>query len=186
MVSATWWKTATLPNAYRICETLCFVSALRCLSYLNIYPKLNSMPFSRVLYQSGANTSPNGRHGCNVVTFYIWDYFTLFLLFCDCVCIVCNDYNAVCYQYSLWHYDIKPIHVNLKLVPVSLKGTCVFWICKVITENKSTLVQQMAWCRQAKSITSLPEPHTRTHTQIPLLLVITYLRICSTPQGPMV
>ena len=117
---------------------------------------------------------------------YMGLFYLFFAFLWLCVCIVCNDCNAVCYQYSLWHYDIKPIHVNLKLVPVSSKGTCVFWICKVITENKSTLVQQMAWCRQAKNITSLPEPHTRTHTQIPLLLVITYLRICSTPQGPMV
>ena len=48
-----------------------------------------------------------------------------------------------CYQYSLWHY------INLNLVPVSLKGTFVFWICIVITDDKSALVRQMAWYRQA-------------------------------------
>ena len=37
-----------------------------------------------VYYQSGENTSPNGRHGCNV-TFFIWGYFALILLFGDCI-----------------------------------------------------------------------------------------------------
>ena len=38
-----------------------------------------------VYAQSGENTSPNGRHGCNVVTFFIWGYFALNLLFGDCI-----------------------------------------------------------------------------------------------------
>ena len=70
--------------------------------------------------------------------------------------IVCNDCNAVysrlmlflwsvieCYQYRLWH------NINLDLVPVSLNGMFVFWIYIVITDDKSALVRQMAWYRQA-------------------------------------
>ena len=70
--------------------------------------------------------------------------------------IVCNDCNAVysrlmlfswsaieCYQYSLWH------NINRDLVPVSLNGMFVFWIYIVITDDKSALVRQMAWYRQA-------------------------------------
>ena len=53
---------------------------------------------------------------------------------------------------------VQFVTVNLNLVPVLLKGTFVFWICKVIIDDKSALVQQMAWCRQATTITSLPEP----------------------------
>ena len=45
----------------------------------------------------------------------------------------------------------KTCNVNLNPVPVSLKSTFVFWICNVITD-KSALVQQMAWCRQATTI----------------------------------
>ena len=71
-------------------------------------------------------------------------------------CIVCNDCNAAysrlmlflwsvieCYLYSLWHYT------NLNIVPVSLNGPFVFWIYIVITDDKSALVRQMAWYRQA-------------------------------------
>ena len=84
------------------------------------------MPLPRVLYQSVKNTSPNGCQGCNVGTFFIWDYFTSFFAFLWLHrCIVCNDCNAVysllmlflwsvieCYQYSLWHY----INLNLRRV----------------------------------------------------------------------
>ena len=72
--------------------------------------------------------------------------------------IVCNDCNAAysrlmlflwsvieCYQYSLWH-NINPY---LYPIPVSLNGMFVFWIYIVITDDKSALVQQMAWYRQA-------------------------------------
>ena len=117
------------------------------------------MPLPRVLYQSVKNTSPNGCQGCNVGTFFIWDYFTSFFAFLWLHrCIVCNDCNAVysllmlflwsvieCYQYSLWHY------INLNIVPVSLNGLFVFWIYIVITHDKSALVRQMAWYRQATS-----------------------------------
>ena len=34
-----------------------------------------------VYYQSGENTSPNRHHSCNVVIFFIWDYFAISLLF---------------------------------------------------------------------------------------------------------
>ena len=34
-------------------------------------------------------------------------------------------------------------------VPVSLNGPFVFWIYIVITDDKSALVRQMAWYRQA-------------------------------------
>ena len=70
--------------------------------------------------------------------------------------IVCNDCNAVyslfisflwsvieCYQYSLWHY------IYLNLVPVSSNGTFLFWIYIVITDDRSALVRQIAWYRQA-------------------------------------
>ena len=70
--------------------------------------------------------------------------------------IVSNDCNAVysllilflwsvieCYQYSLWHY------INLNLVPVSSNGTFVFWIYIVITDDRSALVRQIDWYRQA-------------------------------------
>ena len=72
--------------------------------------------------------------------------------------IVCNDCNAAysrlmlflwsvieCYQYSLWH-NINPY---LYPIPVSLNGMFVFWIYIVITDDKSALVRQMAWYRQA-------------------------------------
>ena len=84
--------------------------------------------------------------------FYL--FFCLFLLLHRH--IVCNDCNAVysrmilflwsiieCYQYSLWHY------INLNIVLVSLNGTFVFWKYIVITDDKSALVRQMAWYRQA-------------------------------------
>ena len=89
-------------------------------------------------------------------------YMELFYLILFCLFlwlhrrIVCNDYNAVysrlmlflwsvieCYQYSLWH------NINLDLVPVPLNGMFVFWIYIVITDDKSALVRQMAWYRQA-------------------------------------
>ena len=79
-------------ETYGICKTMCFARAIRWLYYLIICPMLNSMPLPRVLYQSGKNTSRNEHYGRNIVTFYIWDYFTLFFIFvwlhvCMCACL---------------------------------------------------------------------------------------------------
>ena len=121
---------------------------------------LNNAGFSAIATSSLSikkNTSPNGCHGCNVVSLFIWDYFTSFFAFLWLHrCIVCNDCNAVylrlmlflwsvieCYLCSLWHY------INLNIVPVSLNGPFVFWIYMVITDDESALVPQMAWYRQA-------------------------------------
>ena len=57
-----------------------------------------------------------------------------------------------------WCYFVKrhrmlPVqfvtYINLNIVPLSLNGPFVFWIYIVITDDKSALVRQMAWYRQA-------------------------------------
>ena len=118
---------------------------------------LDSVPLPRVLYQSGQ------KHLSKWMSRLQWTHFLymgLFYLFFVCLWlhkrIVCNDCNTVysrlmlflwsvieCYQYSLWHY------INLNLVPVLLNGTFVFWIYIVITDDKSAMVRQIAWNRQA-------------------------------------
>ena len=144
---------------YGICEIMCFARA---------YGDYSNWSFGQCLIQCHChkfsinrekkNTSPTGCHGCNFVTFFTWNYFSPFFLPFLWLHrrIVCNDYNAVysrlmlflwsvieCYQYSLWH------NINLDLVPVSLNGMLVFWIYIVSTDDKSALVRQMAWYRQA-------------------------------------
>ena len=67
------------------------------------------------------------------------------------MCIVCNDCNASysrlmlflwsvieCYLYSLWHY-----------INIDIMFPFVFCIYIVINDDKSALVRQMAWYRQA-------------------------------------
>ena len=41
-------------------------------------PFPNATDLQGVYYQSQENASPTGHHGCNAVTFFIWDYFATF------------------------------------------------------------------------------------------------------------
>ena len=118
---------------------------------------LDSVPLPPVLYQSGKTPLQMDVTAAMLsLSSYgiILHHILLFLWLHRC--IVCNDCYAVysrlklflwsvieCYLYSLWHY------INLNIVPVSLNGPFVFWIYIVITDDKSALVRQMAWYRQA-------------------------------------
>ena len=165
-----WQQRCPMPKTYGIVETLYFAKAYKWLYYDLIIRLMLTQCYFQEFYINQEKTLLQMDVTAAIMSLYMKLFYLMFALLWLHVCIVCNDSNAgnSClmvllwsvleyYQHNLWYY-IELVNVNLNQAPVSLKGTFVFWICIVITDYQSALVQQMARCRQATNHCILPEP----------------------------
>ena len=98
-----------------------------------------------------------------------WQFFPLhyhmvsfcLVFWCDSAIVLCDGCMLFIYSIYLTHWpceilkcDFKNVIFSLALLIGTFKSSCdnvLRWMAQDLTDNKSTLVQVMAWCRQTTS-----------------------------------